>query len=49
MASHDKRQPILIMPLPKGFETLYEPRRDPFYGMERNPYTGKVDDCRDRD
>ena len=37
------------MPLNPQFETRYDQNRDPFYGLERDPYTGRIDDCRDRD
>jgi hypothetical protein len=35
--------------MPSRFATAYDQNRDRFYGLERNPYTGKVEDCRDRD
>ena len=45
-----EHQPVKhIMPLNPKFETRYDQNRDPFYGLERDPYTGRIDDCRDRD
>ena len=35
--------------MPSRFTTPYDSRRDPFYGLERDPHTGKIEDCRDRD
>lgn len=42
-------QTPIIMPLGFGYDTRYEQNRDPFYSLEKDPTTGEITDCRDRD
>jgi len=35
--------------MPSRFTTPYDSNRDQFYGLEKDPVTGRIYDCRDRD